>query len=243
MEDVVRDADIGNADTKIDLGADASSLRALAVDTGAQRAIVDPRMAGDVEVHDGEEEEQEEPPRRVPLRSKVFFGASLVTCLTICVIAVVRGRHAPAGAEAAATAAPAEALPAPQPQPQPPPQPVQAAPQPQPQPVVPSAASVAAPTAADPGPAAPPDPKTATIALSSHARSQGPKALFVDGKRAKSPSVEVTCGKHSVAVGKEKARHVDVPCGRTAFVDVGTTTITKSAPPDAKGIAKAKPKP
>lgn len=70
-------------------------------------------------------------------------------------------------------------------------------------------------------------PTTGTIRLARKGQS-----LNVDGKRVNGSIIEVSCGPHIVAVGKEKPRKVDAVCGRTLLVDAGKATLvdeTKAA--------------
>jgi hypothetical protein len=101
-----------------------------------------------------------------------------------------------------------------------------------------AAAALAAP-APNPEPAAAPPPSPAPStndpppsshdAISTIRLAKKGQSLTVDGKHVKGGTVEVTCGSHTVAVGKEKPRHVDATCGHTVLVDVGKATIVKDS--------------
>jgi hypothetical protein len=234
MEGHVDDAGIGTDDTALERAAvDPESLRALAVDTDGRTAPADPHVPA--------EDVEERAPRRwrrLPLRSKLLFGAAVVPCLAILVLAVMRGRDAPAVVDAPKpTAAAPVAATAPPPTDPATPATVVTSQEPAPPPPEEPLPKSADP-AEQPAEVAGQRPTMATIAISSHARSQGSRALFVDGRRAKSTSVDVACGKHTVALDKGKPRQVDVACGRTALVDTARVTITKSAPPEAKSKSK-----
>jgi hypothetical protein len=153
------------------------------------------------------------------LRFKLVVGTAIAGCLAILTVAIVRARQEHVAPANATTKFALSAAPPPHGSAPPTAEPAVAkSDEPSPAlPVVAPASAAHAPTAAA---------TTATISLAPSA--QKGTLLTVDGKRAKSASVAVACGAHTVAVGAEKPRHIDAPCGRTVVVDVGGATPAKT---------------
>jgi hypothetical protein len=81
-----------------------------------------------------------------------------------------------------------------------------------------------APTVAVPEglPAAPPPAQQADSVVAGSGTITSPGArwpLVVDGKRISTPSAMVSCGRHTIRVGRSKSREVLVPCGATVQLD------------------------
>jgi hypothetical protein len=195
-------------------GASAESLRAVALDPRTRTPFtpfpIDARISGDILLDDPL------PARRTPFGAKLLFAVVLGGCAFVLALcgrtywvdhtgrASRNALVAPNEPNVAAVAAPpttAAVIPA-----------VVAPPPPAAAPVPPPVAAVAT--------VDPPKPTKSTIKLAKKAH-----ALRVDGKLAKGSSVEVTCGPHLVAVGKQKARLVDAGCGRTVVVDAQKATV------------------
>jgi hypothetical protein len=101
---------------------------------------------------------------------------------------------------------------------------------------------VKTPTEPSPSVAPAPAPAAAPVANRATIRLAGTKqSLTVDGKRSPGASVVVACGAHTVAVGTEKPRRVEAPCGRTLLVDVGKSKLAKDDGARAEGKARVVP--
>jgi hypothetical protein len=189
------------------------SIQAFAVDTASSRASFE-APAPTPSSTDLDSDLFRDAQNRRTRRLGMIVGIPLVACVAILGLAAARDvRHGPTSESASHTpvvAVAAAALPAPAPSPSP------SSPNGLP-PLLPDAPSGQPPNAATPSASAPApgsSPATATIKVTS-----GKLPLSVDGKRVKGPSVEVACGSHFVAVGKEKPRKVDAPCGSTVVAD------------------------
>jgi hypothetical protein len=177
-------------------------------------------------------------PHRVALRFKLIVGAAVTGCVVILVLAAVQtarsGSAASSGAStnSAALMAPAAVAP-PVTSPSTPSTPASS-------PAMTVAAHVMpmpAATHVDPSDKRHAETNRATIRL-----ARAGQTLTVDGKRTGAASVVVACGAHTVAVGTEKPRHIDAPCGRTVIVDVGKTTLAKSDGAKLDGKAHVAPR-
>lgn len=222
-------------------GTEPPSLGAVALDTGAfaktEAALpAAKRRLGGESPEDAEAPDVEPAPRRAPTHLKLVVGTAIAGCVAILAAAAVRtatapkaSRAEPAAANAIvaneAAAAPPRAPEAPAPAPAPPPAAEEATPA--------AAPAEASPREGDHAQAA----KTATLRVVKKGA-----ALTVDGKRAKTSSVVVACGAHMVAVGAEKPRRVDAPCGKTIVVDASkpVPAKTESAKPDGRLAATTK---
>lgn len=200
-----------------DGSSDPASLRALALDTGANPPAEPPvDRVSNFEV----------PVRRVPLRFKLIVGAALAGCVAILTLATIQTRNAgfPQAPAVNAVAVPeAPAVP-----------PMTAAPlhasEPPPPPTGITKEKPATPAVAH-------APETTTISLGPSVPKGTP--LTVDGKRAKSSSVVVTCGKHTVAVGGEKAKPVEAACGKPFVVEKAKADGKKKQAPKHPAPAHA----
>jgi hypothetical protein len=239
---------VNDANTKQERagGTDASSpapasLGAVSLDSGSYA-----RSAAELPAARGRSLEEDavavaEPQRghRPALRFKMIVGASVAACVAIIGVAATQtviggtGEHASSNRTAllaAAALAPPAETPAPA-----------ASPAPSPS-TAPGAHATFAARAAIPTPLASESAHGPSAAGASHAQirlAHGQQTLTVDGKRASAPSVVVACGAHTVAVGAEKPRRVETPCGRTLIVDVGKSSLTKNDGSKHEGKAHA----
>jgi hypothetical protein len=187
--------------------AEAESLRAVALDSrpsaSAPRPPIDARDT-DLLFDDPL------PVRRVPIVAKLLFGLVVGGCLFVLALSA-RTYQADRTARDAVVAPRVQAVAAvvaPTPT------------SPRVDPLPPPVAAPPPPAAVAPAPAADAKPTKATIRLGKKAHG-----LRVDGKLARGSSVDVSCGPHLVAVGKQKPRKVDAVCGRTVVVDGQKVTV------------------
>jgi hypothetical protein len=187
------------------------SIQAFAVDTSNRESFEAPSSTSSSV--DLEPDVFRDAQARRTRRLGILVGVPLVGCVAILGLAAARDvRHGSTGetartpttVEVAAAAVPASS-------------PTSSSDLPPLLPDGPSGQPAQAPAAqpvTTPAPAASPSVATATIKVSS-----AKLPLTVDGKRVKGSSVDVPCGSHFVAVGKEKPHKVDAACGSTVVAD------------------------
>ncbi len=233
---------------------EATSLRAFSVDPREERAASVKTDGETTAAAKTDLETAPVPALRVPFGAKLLFGSVLGGCIVVLGLsapklrAELAAKHAKEAAARVAVAAPAAP---------PPPVPVAlSAPATPPAPARPPLApdthaqptqltqSVTAPSSAPSenrvAASAPSEPPKATIRLSKKGHT-----LKVDGKPVKGTSVDVSCGRHLVAVDTEKPHRVEAACGQTLVVDDKKASLhgaqhAHKATPSLNAAAKAK---
>jgi hypothetical protein len=196
---------------------EATSLRAFSVDTTDEPAPRKEKPNASASDAAKADVETAPPALRVPFGAKLLFGLVVGGCAVVLVLAAPKLRAELAAKAAARNVRVAVAATAPPPASPPVPAALIA-------PVTPGA-SVTPPVspaesqgtarssnATDEKPSS--EPSKATIRISKNGHT-----LKVDGKPVKGTSVDVSCGRHLVAVDAEKPHRVEAICGQTLTID------------------------